>query len=145
MAIELTGTIHMVNETVHVSDRFSKREFVLKHADNPKYEQLLLMQCTGDRCQLLDGLNVGDEVTVSLNLRGREWRSPQGEIKYFVTLEAWRVESGFGQQSRQTTKRGGKQKSAPSSGGASVPDDDIPFASCAVEHEPSPIAAALRR
>ncbi len=41
---------------------------------------------------MLDNYNVNDELTVHFNLRGREWKSPQGEIKYFNTLEAWRLE-----------------------------------------------------
>ena len=35
---------------------------------------------------------VGDAVTVSINLRGRAWDNPQGETKYFNTVEAWRIE-----------------------------------------------------
>ena len=32
-------------------------------------------------------------VEVSFNLRGREWTSPTGDVKYFNTLEAWRIET----------------------------------------------------
>ena len=36
--------------------------------------------------------NQMDQIEVSFNIRGREWTSPQGEVKYFNTLEAWRIE-----------------------------------------------------
>ena len=40
----------------------------------------------------MDQFQVGEFVDVSFNLRGREWTSPQGEVKYFNTVEAWRIE-----------------------------------------------------
>ena len=33
----------------------------------------------------------GDKVDISINLRGREWTNPQGEVKVFNTIEAWKV------------------------------------------------------
>jgi hypothetical protein len=40
----------------------------------------------------LDAFKVGNQLEVSFNLRGREWTSPAGEVKYFNTLEAWKIE-----------------------------------------------------
>lgn len=93
MGIEITGKIHTIFETQQVSERFTKREFVLELEDNPKYPQTVLFQLTGDRCSQLDDLSVGDGVRVEFNLRGREWRSPKGEVKYFNSLDVWKVES----------------------------------------------------
>ena len=51
---------------------------------------------------LIDKYQIEDELKVSINIRGREWKSPQGEVKYFNTLEAWRVEkAGAGQPMQQ--------------------------------------------
>jgi hypothetical protein len=58
------------------------------------YPQPLLIQITQDKCSLLDLFKVGQEVEVSVNLKGREWLSPiSGETKYFNTIEAWRITS----------------------------------------------------
>jgi hypothetical protein len=92
MGIETTGKLHTIFETKQVSERFSKREFVLELTDNPKYPQTVLFQLTGDRCAQLDGMQVGDMVRIDFSLRGREWRSPQGEVKYFNSLDVWKVE-----------------------------------------------------
>jgi hypothetical protein len=138
MGIETTGTLHAIFETKQVSERFSKREFVVELTDNPKYPQLVLFQLTGDRCSQLDGLLVGAAVRVEFSLRGREWRSPQGEVKYFNSLDAWRVEG----------ERAGDGPPVPDTsrgGGYSGPTDDLPFAACDIAAEPSPIAPALRR
>mgnify|MGYP005623948369 FL=1 len=35
---------------------------------------------------------MGQSVKVDINLRGREWESPQGEIKYFNSIQGWRIE-----------------------------------------------------
>lgn len=92
MGMEATGKLHMIFETKQVSERFTKREFVLELADNPKYPQMVLFQLTGDRCQQLDDFRVGDQVRIDFSLRGREWRSPNGETKYFNSLDVWKVE-----------------------------------------------------
>ena len=92
MGIEATGKLHTIFETKQVSERFSKREFVVELADNPKYPQTVLFQLTGDRCAQLDGMSVGDSVRIEFSLRGREWRSPSGELKYFNSLDVWKIE-----------------------------------------------------
>jgi len=96
MGIEVTGKLHTIHDTKQVSERFSKREFVVELADNPKYPQLVLFQLTGDRCAQLDEFKQGDEVRIEFSLRGREWRSPQGELKYFNSLDVWKLESARG-------------------------------------------------
>ena len=91
MAMEATGKLRVIFETKQVSERFTKREFVLELVDG-KYPQTVLFQLTGDRCTHLDQFQVGDEVRLEFNLRGREWRNPQGETKYFNSLDVWRIE-----------------------------------------------------
>ena len=91
MSFKLTGAIKMIADTNQVSEKFSKRDFVV--TDNSSmYPQDILFQITQDKCSVLDAYSAGDQVEVSFNLRGREWTSPQGEVKYFNTLEAWRID-----------------------------------------------------
>ena len=88
---EIKGKLHKVGQTIQVSEAFSKRVFVIEDSTG-MYPQLIELQLTKDKCILLDGLNVGDEVDVKFNLRGKEWTNPTtGEIKYFNTLEAWQI------------------------------------------------------
>ena len=98
MGIDTSGRIHAVFDAKQVTERFRKREFVLELADNPRYPQFVLFQLTGDRCENLDGFSVGDEVQLEFSLRGREWQSPQGETRYFNSLDVWTIErAGAGQ------------------------------------------------
>ena len=87
---KLTGALKVINATNQVSDKFSKREFVITDGSS-MYPQDIMFQLTQDKCNLLDGLTVGQSVEVSFNLKGRLWTSPQGEEKYFNSLEAWRI------------------------------------------------------
>jgi hypothetical protein len=88
---EIIGSLKMKGEENQISPTFKKREFVLTD-NNDMYPQHILFQLTQDKCALLDQFNEGDQVKVQFNIRGREWTSPQGEVKYFNTLEAWRME-----------------------------------------------------
>lgn len=94
MAFELTGQLHLKYETEQVTATFSKREFVVKYADNPTYPQFIKFQLVQDKCAELDKHQNGDMVTVSFDLQGREWTDPKTqEKKYFTSLNAWRLQS----------------------------------------------------
>jgi hypothetical protein len=121
MGIEVTGRLHTIFATQQVSERFTKREFVVEMSDNSKYPQTVLFQLTGDRCNQLDGLEVGADVRVDFSLRGREWKSPKGEIKYFNSLDVWKVESTRAGASNNA-RRGGRSDTGNSGYGADPRD-----------------------
>lgn len=87
--MNITGTIKVINDTMVVSDKFQKRDFVVTTQE--QYPQHILIQMTQEKCGVLNGYNVGDSVDVGINIRGREWTSPSGEVKYFNTIEGWRI------------------------------------------------------
>ena len=97
MSYKLTGTIKFIGDTTQVSEKFTKREFVVTDTAS-MYPQDIQFQITQDKCNLLDTFQIGQTVDVSFKLRGREWTNPQGEVKYFNTIEAWRIEAGTGVQ-----------------------------------------------
>lgn len=88
----IKGTVRSVGETKQVSDRFSKRAVIVETADNPKYPQVLELEASNDRCSLLDSVGAGDSVSAEIDIRGREWRSPSGDVKYFTTLSIYKIE-----------------------------------------------------
>ena len=89
--MKIQGKLFLIKDTQKVSNKFSKREFVLEYADNPMYPQFIEFQFTQKNCDKLDGYKAGQMVEIEFNLRGREWISPQGEKKYFNSLEAWKI------------------------------------------------------
>jgi hypothetical protein len=92
-AFKMKGVIKVIRPTQQVSEKFSKREFVVTDSSDDKYPQDIMFELTQDKTSLLDSIMEGQEVEVSFNLRGREWKSPQGEVKYFNTLTAFKVET----------------------------------------------------
>ncbi len=86
----LKGELKVISETRQVSEKFKLREFVLVD-DSSQYPQTIQFQSCQDSCGLLDAHKVGDMVEVFFNLRGREWTNPQGEVKVFNTLDAWKI------------------------------------------------------
>ncbi|MEI6148502.1 MAG: DUF3127 domain-containing protein [bacterium] len=89
--MNVTGKLVEIFETVKVKETFQKREFVLEYATNPKYPELVKFEVVQDKCALLDGFKVGQEVSVEFDLRGRKWTDKQGAVRYFNTLQAWRM------------------------------------------------------
>ncbi|MEM5871958.1 MAG: DUF3127 domain-containing protein [Candidatus Aenigmatarchaeota archaeon] len=90
--MEITGKIKKIMDVQKISETFKKREFVLSVDLNTLYPQHILFQTTQEKCTLLDVLKPNDEVKVYFNIRGREWTNPEGQVKYFVSLEVWRID-----------------------------------------------------
>ncbi|MDP3680917.1 MAG: DUF3127 domain-containing protein [Flavobacterium sp.] len=88
--MEVTGKIKMIDQTKEVgSGGFKKRDVVV--TTDEQYPQHILVQFVQDKCDLLNGFQVGEPVKIDINLRGREWTNPQGETVYFNTIQGWRI------------------------------------------------------
>jgi hypothetical protein len=92
---KVEGVIKRIADTEQVTEKFSKREFVVEIPG--EYPQTVLFQTVQDKTKMLDDFGAGETVEVSFNLRGREWTNPnpkKGEnpVRVFNTLDAWRVE-----------------------------------------------------
>ncbi len=130
--MEVIGTLKVKFDTPKVSDRFQKREFVLTTEASTPYPQHVSFQVTHDKCSMLDQFSEGEDLKIQFNLRGREWNGPQG-IKYFNTLEAWRIErmqSNASQPAQASQSNQGNMagnSSAPVFTGNTNDNDDLPF------------------
>lgn len=123
MNMQVQGRIHALFDTEQVTQRFRKREFVLELDGASRYPQYVMFQLTGDRCGELDGYAAGQEVRVEFSLRGREWTSPKGEVRYFNSLEVWQLEhvGDAAEDGAGAPADLGDEPPPPSD------DDDIPF------------------
>jgi hypothetical protein len=89
--MEVTGKIKKIDETkTFGSNGFRKRELVV--TTDEQYPQMIMIEFIQDKCDLLNNFNVGEDVRISINLRGREWINPEGEAKYFNSIQGWRIE-----------------------------------------------------
>lgn len=90
--MEIQGRIKMVGETKEFgANGFRKRELVVTTEE--QYPQHILVEFVQDKTDLLNQYQVGQQVKVSINIRGREWVNPQGETKYFNAIQGWRIEN----------------------------------------------------
>lgn len=90
--MELQGRIKLIGETqTFGTNGFRKREIVVTTEE--QYPQHIMVEFVQDKTDLLDGYQVGQQVKISINLRGREWTNPQGEVKYFNSIQGWRIEA----------------------------------------------------
>lgn len=139
---ETAGKIKVIYDTQSFASGFSKREFVVTTAAD-KYPQDLKFEVVKDKCQLLDGYKVGQDVTVNFDIRGNEYNG-----KYYVNLSAWKIQSGSGsggnggggdpydqsepqRRSAPPRQNGTQQNAEPSPADLrkedDFDDDDIPF------------------
>ena len=89
--MEIQGRIKTIFATETVgANGFQKRDLVITTEE--QYPNDIIIQFTQSKCALLDTLQVGQRVKVHFNLQGREWISPQGEVKYFNTVVGWKIE-----------------------------------------------------
>lgn len=127
--MELQGTVKKLLDTQTFGSGFQKREMILLTQE--QYPQPISIEFLQDKISLLDGLSEGDEVKVSINIRGREWTSPQGEVKYFNSITGWRIDKSSAATANEPVQaRPAASSEAPVSGGnpfADDEDDDLPF------------------
>lgn len=90
--MEVQGKIKMIGETqTFGSNGFRKREVVVTTEE--QYPQPIMVEFVQDKTDLLNNFQVGQPVKIGVNLRGREWVNPQGETKYFNSIQGWRIEN----------------------------------------------------
>lgn len=87
--MEIKGKVKHISNDIRVSDSFKKRELVVTTEE--QYPQHILINFVQDKVDLIDKLVIGQEVTVGINLRGREWTNTQGEVKYFNDIQGWKI------------------------------------------------------
>lgn len=86
--MQITGKIKLINEpTTHGANNFRKREFVI--TTDEQYPQDVKFELQQDKCDFINGYNVGQKITVDFNIKGNEWQG-----KYYVNLQAWRLSGG---------------------------------------------------
>ena len=83
--MQITGTIKQIGEIETFGEKnFEVRKLLLETKED--YPQKIQLDFQAKNCHILDDYNINDEVKVTFILKGREWKSPKGETKYFNTI-----------------------------------------------------------
>lgn len=113
---KVQGTISKIGDAKQITDKFSKVEMVMITDDT--YPQTLCVEWPNDSMTIPQGFKEGDIVEVDINIRGREWTSPQGDVRYFTSLNGWKMSLISG---------GGSSQSGIPSQALDEMGDDLPF------------------
>ena len=126
--MELQGTVKKIFETQTFASGFQKREMILLTQE--QYPQPISIEFLSEKTNLLDSLKEGDNIKVAINIRGREWTNPQGEVKYFNSNTGWKLEK-VAENTQEPVKASAPTETvaAPSNENpfADDEDDDLPF------------------
>jgi len=89
--LKQVGIIERIEDIKVFSDKFKALKFTINTGG--EYPQIVEFQISQDKADNFGQYNnVGDNVEVLFNLRGRNWTDPKTNvIKTFNTLEVWRV------------------------------------------------------
>jgi len=124
--MELTGKVKVVTPVQQITDSYKKRELVI--TTDEQYPQHINIEFGQDKTDLLNGLSIGQEVKVHINIGGREWTNPQGEVKYFNSIKGWKVEKLSSEPQAPATQSAATQKSPfPIAEQLEQEHDDLPF------------------
>jgi hypothetical protein len=85
MAYELTGKVKLVGELQTFSSGFTKKEIVVVVEDG-NYPQEISLEFLKDNIGLLDKVSAGQNITVTFDIRGREYNG-----RYFNNLVGWKI------------------------------------------------------
>ena len=89
---ELKGKLHSKGETQTIGSKgFRKREFVITYAENPEYPVFRKLELIQDKCELIDPIQLGQEITCQVNFNGRLWNDAQGVEKCFNSDQCWKI------------------------------------------------------
>jgi hypothetical protein len=113
MSYELTGKIKLIQDEQTFASGFTKREMVVT-VDDGRYPQDISLEFVKEKISLLDDLQPGQEVTVSFDIRGREYNG-----RYFNNLQGWKVVAADGDARDEPPP--------PDDEPPPVDDKDIPF------------------
>ncbi|PWK18948.1 DUF3127 domain-containing protein [Xanthomarina spongicola] len=124
--MEVQGRIKLVGETqTFGTNGFRKREVVVTTEE--QYPQHIMIEFVQDKTDLLNNFQVGQQVKISINLRGREWTNPQGEVKYFNSIQGWRIEAVQQEASGDMPPMPPAEAFEPANGLNEEDHDDLPF------------------
>jgi hypothetical protein len=124
--MEIQGKIKWLDETkTYGNNGFRKREVVITTEE--QYPQHILVEFVQDKCDLLNAFSVGQQIKIGINLRGREWVNPEGQTKYFNSIQGWRIDAMEGATSAEMPPMPPPTAFEPSSDATDEVEDDLPF------------------
>ena len=100
----------------------------VENQQNPQYDDFISIQFGQDNCNKLDSLKFQDEVKIQCNVKGRQYSDKNtGEIKYFNSIEGWKVEVISSSPQQQQIVQQPMPTQTPTETAETAASDDLPF------------------
>lgn len=105
MANQITGRLVQIGQLVQIPSKsggqaVTKREFLLDATthdpytgERSEYENIVPLEVIGEKCNELNQFKVGDVITVSFALQGRQWTNQTGEQKRMISVRCYKIEA----------------------------------------------------
>ncbi|MCL1910364.1 MAG: DUF3127 domain-containing protein [Kiritimatiellaeota bacterium] len=136
MDYTFTGTVKKVGDVQSFASGFTKRELIVT-SEEERFPQNVAFEFLKERADMLEGVNESDRVTVHFDISSREWTAPDGAVKYFTSLRAWKLdkadESGGAAAARPAaaprpaTSSAAPAAAMPKDAATAEGNDDLPF------------------
>lgn len=125
--MELQGTVKKIFEIQSFPSGFQKREMVILTQE--QYPQPISIEFLSEKISLLDHISEGDQVKIGINIRGREWTNPEGQVKYFNSITGWRLEkiSETSPEPAQAASAAPQAEASNENPFTEEDEDDLPF------------------
>ena len=84
----IIGKVVWIGEYKDISENFGKKEFAVEFVNEISHKkQCCLFTCFTMLAPKLDRFRVGQQVEVEYEIAGNRYQKPDGEVRYFNTLQ----------------------------------------------------------
>jgi hypothetical protein len=92
MRFDLNGKLHKLSPTQVISEKFSKREFVLE-CENGKYNEYVKCEVINDNIKFLDAVEIGYHVNAKCSIKGRYFQKKDGTEGLINSIQAYEIKT----------------------------------------------------
>jgi len=88
---EVIGKVYFKSEVELIGVNQMKKQILVVETDG-QYPQKLPIEFIKEKCDLLNNLQTGQQVKVSVNIRGSEYKDKNGIIRFGLSFQGWKIE-----------------------------------------------------
>ena len=93
--MEIKGKVINVKPVETVGANNFKKASIWVETTTDQYPQTIEIEFVKDKADEIQTIELGSDVTVKINIRGRKWTGNDGVEKVFTSIQGWNVESNF--------------------------------------------------
>lgn len=88
---EIIGKVYFKSEVELIGPNEMPKQILVVQTD-AQYPQKLPIEFIKDKCDLLNNLQIGQQIKVSVNVRGNEYQDRNGVTRFGLSFQGWKTE-----------------------------------------------------